>query len=154
MIPLTDEQIEEFLKAEGLAPQFQEETKQVAVTIKIDDVEFPTFFRISEGPLLQVVTFLPIQYSEETVADTARLLHLINKEVDMPGFGMDEMTDMLFYRSVLPSHDKKIDPALIRSSLKALEVISQAFLNAVNAVAQGAITFEDAVKRAMEAGQK
>ncbi len=153
MIPLTSNQLIQLLKKEGFAPEFQEESQQIAVTYKSSEREFPMFFRIAEGPVLQIVTFLPVGFTKETVADTARLLHLINKEVDLPGFGIDETSQTVFYRSVIPCLSKKFDPELVRAYLTALKVLSDNFLNAVNAVAQGAITFDQAVEKATKTNQ-
>jgi hypothetical protein len=154
MLPLSYDNIKEFLKKEGHTPEFQEESQQMTVTVTIDEREFPTFFRIAEeGPTLQIVTFLPVAYKESTTADTARLLHLINKEVDLPGFGMDETSQTTFYRTVIPCFSKTFDPQLIQATFGALKVLSESFLNAVNAVAQGIITFDEAVNKAKEASQ-
>jgi hypothetical protein len=155
MLPLSHEKIIEFLVKEGYTPNWNEDAGQIEMPVTHGTHELSTFLRIfPDGPSLQVVTFLPVVFSPETISDLSRLLHLINKEVDMPGFGIDEMTDTVFYRSVFPCLNSEVNPELIQISIKALQVVTDAFLNAVNAIAQGAITFEDAVSRSLETEQK
>ncbi len=124
MIPLNLDQILEHLRRKNYDAKLQSETNQIYFIHKAGQLEFPIFFRIFEkGDLLQLLAFIPSNFKEGTQTEVARLLHLINKELDIPGFGMDEKEGVIFYRSMLPAFDKKIDPNLLESFLKAIPLI-------------------------------
>ena len=97
----------------------QSETQQVYTILKISQKEYPLFLRVfDDGHLLQMLAFIPCQLERNVVPDMARLLHLLNKELDVPGFGMDEMAGVVFYRLMLPTPSKKIDGELLLAFLK------------------------------------
>jgi hypothetical protein len=151
MIPLDLNKIQEYLNKQGVQSEIQKETNQLCVLFKIAEREYPLFFRIYEGgELLQLLAFLPCNTKPETQADTARLLHMLNKEIDLPGFGMDETQDVVFYRLMVPVKDKKLDPALLNSYVNATQVVCQSFATAIAAIAYGGIAFEDLLKRIKE----
>lgn len=153
MIPLTNDQINKHLISKGIHSEIQPETNQVSVTLKIAEREFPLFIRIYEGEdLLQLLAFLPCNTKDETLADTARLLHLLNKEIDTPGFGMDENAQVVFYRCMIPAKNKEIDPNLLDAYFNATQVVCQSFAPVVAAVAFGAVTFAEVLKKSKEHG--
>lgn len=151
MIPLDLNKINEHLHKQGIQGELQKETNQLCVLFKIAEREFPLFFRIYDGEeMLQLLAFLPCNTKPETYADTARLLHMLNKEIDLPGFGMDEQQDVVFYRLMMPVKDKKIDPNFLNAYVNAAQVVCQSFATVIAAVAYGGISFEDMLKRAKE----
>lgn len=151
MIVLTLEKILEFLKTRGHQAHLQKETKQVALILNVDGVEFPAFLRIlSDGPLLQLIVFLPCNLSEKTVPELSRLLHLLNKEMDIPGFGIDEDAGVVFYRVVLPALSRKVDPTLFETYINSLKIICKSFTPVIQSVAQGTMTFDAIRKKARE----
>lgn len=151
MVPLDLHKISEHLKTLGLATEIQKETGQLFGTVKIEDKEIPLFFRIYDGEeLLQVLAFIPCNTKGETLNDTARLLHLLNKEIDIPGFGMDETTDTVFYRTLIPVKDKKIETKILDAYVNAVQLASVSFAPVIAAVAFGALTFEDVLKKSKE----
>lgn len=151
MIPLDLNTIRKHLKSQGIEAELQKETGQLCILLKIADREYPLFIRIYEGgDLLQLLAFLPCNTKPETVADTARLLHLLNKEIDTPGFGMDEDPHVVFYRCMIPVKDKQIDGNIFDSYINATQIVCQSFAPVVAAVAYGAVTFEDVLKKSKE----
>lgn len=149
MLTLTLNEILKHLKTKGTLVEWQKETDQLCIMFKIAEREYPLFIRIFEGgELLQLLAFLPCTTSTNTYGETARLLHLLNKQVDLPGFGMDEATDTIFYRCMLPVHNKKIDSQILDALLNATEVVCTSFAPIIAAVAYGTVSFEDVIKQA------
>lgn len=153
MIPLTNDQIKKYLTSKGIQSEIQKETDQVSVILKLGNKEYPLFFRVYEGgELLQLLTFLPCNTKEETVAGTARLLHLLNKEIDTPGFGMDEAAEVVFYRCMIPTKEAQVEEKLLDAYLNATEIVCQSLAPVIAAVAYGALTFEEVLKKSKEHG--
>lgn len=122
MIPLTVNDLTEFFKGEGLSPEFEKESKQVYFNLEIQEKEVPVFFRIMDKThVLQLVAYPPTQIQEETFSEIARFLHILNKELDIPGFGMDESTKLIFYRAVIPSLTENIEEDLIRAYVNTIK---------------------------------
>lgn len=153
MLALNYDKLKKHLSDKGIQSELQTETNQLCVTLKIAEREFPLFFRIYDGEeLLQLLAFLPCNTKPETVGDTARLLHLLNKEIDTPGFGMDENAQVVFYRCMIPAKNKEVDTKFFDAYLNATQVICQSFAPVVAAVAFGAVTFDEVVKKSKEHG--
>ena len=132
-----------FLKEHGLNPKIQEETKQPYIVCDIQGHEMPVFFDLrEEGHLLQIIAYLPFQLKLQATNETARLLHMLNKELDMPGFGMEEKEGFVFYRAVIPCPSQKIDGTLFKRYLGTTRIICTTFLQAIKLLATGKIELE------------
>jgi hypothetical protein len=178
MINITPESLLQFMKKHQYESDIQADTQQVYTIFKINQKEYPLFLRVfDEGHLLQLLVFIPChlepneQYvlgkkesgsagseskSEQQktiIADLARLLHLLNKELDVPGFGMDEMAGVVFYRLMLPTPKKKIDGDLLLAFLKTVEHVCQMFANPIEAVSSGQMTLDQILAKAQEMEQ-
>lgn len=152
MIPITNDALMECLNENSYNPQYQKETDQIAVILTSIQKEFPFFLKIFEvSGLLQLLVFMPAQVKEGTESDLARLMHLINKELDIPGFGMDENTETCFYRVMLPTVDRKIDKHLLESYLKSIQTICDQIAPSVLAVAAGLATFDEILQKTQNA---
>lgn len=139
------------LTHKGLDPKIQKETGQVYLIVKANEIEFPFFLRIFEqSELLQLLLFMPVNIKPGTHADLARLLHLINKELDIPGFGMDESAAVVFYRCMLPIPGADIPEKLLDTFIKSIELIAESITPPVIGVATGAATFADILAQAKE----
>jgi hypothetical protein len=144
------------LKKLGYDAQVQEETQQIYFLFK-DDMkrEFPLFIRIlHEGELVQILTFIPCNVKEEQKNDVARFLHMVNKELDVPGFCMDEASLTVFYRLILPAHKKEMADDIFEAFVKTSQVVCKTFTQAIEALAAGAMTLDDVLKKAAESGTK
>lgn len=151
MIHLKLEKILDYLQKKGFPAQLQKETNQLVMVFKIADREFPFFLRIFEGgELLQLLAFLPCNTTSNTIADTGRLLHLLNKELDIPGFGLDESTSVVFYRCMIPVQNQQIDEALLEAFLSSIQLVCKSFAPVIAAVAYGSATFEEVLKKTRE----
>ncbi len=155
MLDLTIENLLQNLKSLGYEAELQKETNQVYLILKVSDMDFPLFFKIaSQGQLLQLLAFMPGTMKEEAAADTGRLLHYINKELDIPGFGMDEASKVVFYRIMLPTPDKKLDEKMLKTYLGIVKPVCETFAPAVMSVAIGNLTFKEILKKLQEAGNQ
>lgn len=153
MIPCTNEGLIKFLKNENLEPLVQPETNQVYVILKINTQDFPVFFRIYEGEeLLQILIFFPLKVQPERYNAMARLLHLLNKEIDIPGFGIDEAIGLVFHRIMLPVFDKKIDTHMLRTLFSAAPKICQQFFPSIVGTSTSNLTFEEIIRKSQARG--
>lgn len=170
MVNMTPEEILAFMRKQGYEADIQSDTQQVYTIFKIEHKEYPLFLRIFDnGHLLQLLVFIPCHLepnerfapgqrsapsgsapNQAVVADLARLLHLLNKELDVPGFGMDEMAGVVFYRLMLPTPKKKIDADLLLAFLKTVEHVCQMFSTPIEAISTGQMTLDEILAKAQE----
>jgi hypothetical protein len=149
MIPLEINALLAFIQQQGHAAEIQAETNQIYFPLKAKEQEFPVFMRIfDESGLLQILAFFPCSLEKNTIADTARLLHMFNKELDLPGFGMDELSGVVFFRWMMPTDKKKVSEELLANFITTLKTVCQTFSTVIRAVAAGAVTFEVLLEKA------
>ncbi len=149
MIDLKLEPILKYLREQKYDANLQTETQQIYLIFKILQKDFPVFIRVFDSQdLLQLLVFMPCAFREKVAGDCARLLHLLNKELDLPGFGMDESSGALFYRLSIPFFGKTFDEKLLDGFLGSMKQLSETLYPAIEAVASGAATFEDILKKA------
>jgi hypothetical protein len=158
MLNLNLETILKHLQENKIDAKLQKETNQIYVVYKIQNQDFPLFIRIYEGTnLLQLLAFMPTNVKPSARPDLARLLHLLNKEMDIPGFGMDETAvaegqgGVAFYRIIIPTMEAKVDELLLDTFIGSIQSISEAFFPVIATVANGMATYEDVLKKANEA---
>ncbi len=138
-----------WLKENAFSPEFQKETGQVFVILNIQSYEVPVFFLLRpESELLQMVAYLPYTLPKDKVGETARLLHILNKEIDMPGFGMDEKAELIFYRAVLPCPSGKVDKNLFNMHFGSTRVVCDTFMHAVAMIVSGTMSVDEVLKQA------
>lgn len=145
MLSLDSDSIMAFLHEEGYAPEKQPETGQVYFIKKVASRDFPIFIKSREG-LLQLIAFLPLHIKEGAQNDLARFLHHLNRNLDVPGFFMDEQNSLVFYRFVLPAFDGKAEKKTVRLLLKSLEHICHLLGETVMNVAAGRLTLSQALE--------
>ena len=151
MIPLTIPALLEYLKKEKFDAKLQSVTNQIYIVFKKEGHEFPLFIKVAEeGKILQLIVFLPGSYQAKNKGDLARLLHFINKEIDLPGFGMDETSGVLFYRAVLPFPEGSVNTSLLQNMLQALPHLAATFLPFITSTANG-VSFETTMGKIKDA---
>ena len=151
MAELTLEEVKKKLQEKQLDPKIQSETNQVYAILDADDREFPIFARIYQGRnLLQLIAFFPTQPLQKTIPDIARLLHVFNKELDIPGFGIDELSRIVYFRCMIPTPKGKLDPDLFDSFYGSIVSACKTFAQSIDAVGSGVTTFEDLMRKAQE----
>ncbi|HEY4832444.1 MAG TPA: YbjN domain-containing protein [Waddliaceae bacterium] len=136
-----------YLRENQLKPELQKETGQVFIVYQIKEFEVPVFFLMRpENSLMQMIAYLPYQLPEKTFGEVARMLHLFNRELDMPGFGMDESAKLMFYRCVLPCWENKIEKRLFNMCLGTTRVVCDTFMHAIGIIATGMMRVDEVVK--------
>lgn len=137
----------DFLKKKNYNAEFQKESNQIACILSVDGLELPLFLKIhQESPLLQLVLFLPGKLNKTSLLEVSRLLHFLNKEIDLPGFGMDEISGTLFYRASILSINQLIDSQILEIHIKSMESISSSMTPLILKVADGSVKFESVLK--------
>lgn len=135
----------------GLKATEQPETKQLLTKFSINGYEYPMFIRqLTGGNLLQVLTFVPCTIEQEALFDLSRLLHMINKELDMPGFCCDEESKTVFYRVVVPCVNGQIDETLFHAFLNVTKHVCEMFGTIVQAIAIKAMSLDEMMSKAKE----
>jgi hypothetical protein len=148
MLALEIDSLQAHLQEEGYTAHFQAATGQICVDLPLWDGIMPVFIRIYEtGDLLQLALILPIQLQAETLSAVSRLLHLLNKEIDLPGFGLDEEKRVAFYRMTIPAFDGEIHPRLLSTLLLSIQSLSQQCIPPIAEVAAGNIELETLLKQ-------
>lgn len=151
MIQMNLDSIRNYLESLKLSPKLQPETDQLYVVFKHENFEFPLFIRVfEESQLLQLILFIPFATQDETNNDVARLLHLLNKELDIPGFGMDEAAKLIFYRIMLPGSDKKINKEVLSAYIGTVQNVLQTFTPVIANVASGQSNFDEVLQKVKE----
>lgn len=150
MLELKLNKIHEYLRQKNVDAHMQHETRQIYYIEKIHRKDFPVFIRVfDEQKMLQVLIFMPCGLTPAGLNDTARLLHLLNKELDMPGFGMDENAGAIFYRLTIPFFAEKFDEKLLDGFLASMKELSHTLYPAIELAANG-VSLEEIIRQADE----
>ncbi len=143
-----------YLKDQGFAPELQEEHKQIHFVFKHSKLDFPVFIRALNGDsLLNMLVYFPFESKQAAAPDVARLLHLLNRELDVPGFCLDEASELIFFRYVIPSHEGRVEAGHISAFLETLRKVSETFVDGIASVATGKMTFDEVLIKAQEFGK-
>lgn len=150
MIPLELNALLAFFQQQDQPAEIQAETNQIYFPMKSGEREFPVFTRIfDESGLLQILAFIPCSMeSKENISDVARLLHMFNKELDLPGFGMDELSGVVFFRWMISTENRAVSEEALTTFLTTLKTVCQTFTTVIQAVASGTITFDALLEKA------
>ena len=134
-----------------LEPKVQPETQQIYVIFEHEGVQFPLFIReLHEGELVQLLSFIPCNLDAKYASDLSRLLHMLNKELDMPGFCIDESSSTVFYRLMMPTLKKEFEPEIFEALINTSQMVCKSFATVIEALATGAMTLEEILKKAKE----
>jgi hypothetical protein len=148
---LNEQDLIESLKTIGVEAKLQPNTKQLLAKFSYNDQEYPTFIRQLEGGnLLQLLTFIPCSVDPKALEGLSRLLHMINKELDMPGFCIDEESKTVFYRVVIPCVGQEIDESLFLAYFNTCQSVCATFGMVIHAVAICAMTLNEIIEKMKE----
>lgn len=138
LISLNNENLLQILRKHFKEPKVQPESGQVYFIIETSFGEFPVFLRIDvPTSILHIIAFLPCPMRPNAPPEIARLLHLINKEIDLPGFCLDEAAGVVFYRLSLIGNHGKIDGDIVEKVVTSLPNLCQSFYPIIASVANG-----------------
>lgn len=134
MIKLDLSELYHHLKKEYPKAELQEDNKQIAIMLDVKGKEVPFFTGVLHEALVQMIAYLPYEMKKEAAGDIGRFLHHLNKELDLPGFGMDEEAGLLFYRAVIPCLKPEVDEELLDAYVKTLNRALESVLEGIEAV--------------------
>lgn len=140
---LSEYEILRFLKAEGHGLHTDKQTHQHHFMFPLANIEVPIFVKVFDGNiLLQIVGYLPFQIAKGSAPTLARALHVFNREMDLPGFGMEEKEGTVFYRLVYPCPSQQIEEDTARLLIGATALAMETFLLTLKAMEEQKITME------------
>ncbi len=140
-----------FLNRKKLEPQLDSQTGQIQILLNFSKREIPVIFNlISEGLILQSIAYLPITLPKKHLNDISRLLHILNKQLDLPGFGMDEKHELIFFRVPILSLEKTFSEELINVMLGTTELACDSFLTGIEMIANGSVSLEKTLQAEKE----
>lgn len=145
----------DFLSKEGYQPKKQPETDQVYTVFIVHGHMFPLFFKLlEEGNLIQMIAFIPPNIVPRMVNDLSRFLHLLNKELDLPGFGIDEQAKISFYRLMLPTLDQEVNTQLLKIYIKAVEMVLNQSARSIISLGTGEESYGSILKKLEETHER
>ena len=104
--------------------------------------------------LLQFVSSLPFELNASVAGDTARMVLLVNKVIELPGFGMSEIDTSIYYQHVHVCRKGHFEDETVGQLLSSILHYVDEFAPVVEEIAVGAKSFGavvDAMKREMSA---
>jgi hypothetical protein len=135
----------------GVKASIQEANNQVLVTMSINGYDYPMFIRcLQGGHLMQMITFIPCSLDDEVENEVGKLCHMINKELDMPGFCCDIDSKTVFYRLVIPCLNQKVDEELFHAYFNTTKQVCTMFGTIIHAVAVKAMSLQEMLDKAKE----
>lgn len=103
---------------------------------------------------LQLFVLLPWQPQASHAAELARVLLMINANLPLPGFGMQEDAGWLYFRCIVPCGNRRLDPAVDGEAILASTWVAayqvQKFEHMIEAAVNGNLTAADATARIVE----
>ncbi|QXE27202.1 YbjN domain-containing protein [Chlamydia buteonis] len=146
---LNQNNLSKYLTHAGLEPLLERESGLTYINIQAEDHELPLFFVIrNEGEILQMICYFPYQLYDNQREATARLLHLLNRDVDIPGFGMDEEQGLIFYRLVIPCLQGEINEILLRVYIDTIRLVCDSFSHSIGLISSGNMNLDELKKQA------
>lgn len=91
----------------------------------------------TEESLVHLFAALPFFIQPGAMADTSRLLMILNKPLDIPGFGLDEKTRLVFFRYSLISHKGQLSSRLLIAMIGTIHLLIDSLSPQIEAVASG-----------------
>lgn len=145
---LTTDNLKEHLISSKLHPHVQPETNQLYYTHKSNAGEYVIFLRIYEDDdKLQIMTFLPPQVLEDRFEVVGRILHHFNKEIDLPGFGLDEKMGLTYHRIMMLAPEGNLEETHLECYLNAIPLLCDHFLPAISLAASSPLTYNELTQR-------
>jgi len=116
-------------------------TLEVISIEQITDLEEPTYAKV------QFQVPFPFRIEPATAQQVGSVLHFINRQLELPGFEMDEVDDLLFFRYVWVT--KSVDETLFKSLLGIIMMQLELFTETIERVATGSVTFNDLLEEVL-----
>lgn len=145
-IKLSLDALSDYLREKGY--DAHKKVDQISTELTAGRDKHPFFVKVDgEGSLVQLIVFLPYVLQQKHASDVARLLHYYNKEIDLPGFGIDEVSGGVFYRCVVIGDDGEVPRRLMDKVLGAVPKLCENFFPLVSAAMAGALRFDTMLEK-------
>lgn len=95
---------------------------------------------------LQLASCFPFKVEETALWEMARMILLLNKGLELPGFELSEVDGIVFYRYVLPVVDKHVEEALLICLIGTIDFLMKGFLENLEQIAIGAKTAQQMIE--------
>lgn len=131
--PLEEAQVPVFVMDSGKDSQGRSKTLQINVSdamLSMESSEIHHWFR------LQFDSVYPFTVKDEALSDIAQLLHLINLELEFPGFVLDYKSSQIVYRFVWVCHGNQIESVPLINYVGYIMFIQEVFSQAIEELAQ------------------
>lgn len=140
--------LERLLNERQVAVSHQSETEQLLVQFQIRGLVYPLFIRMAEGgDYVQLLIFIPLTLKVDKLDQIARLLHYMNKEVAQPGFCVDELHQLLFYRLMVPTTRGSLDGELFLKLVEGCKMAAEHATGPIAAVNSGQLSLRQFIER-------
>lgn len=87
---------------------------------------------------VQLTTLLPFTVNEGHMGEVARMLMFYNKTLDIPGFGLDEITRTIFFRYAFIKPNSVMNKETFMGIVGMIILLLDSFTNSIEEVAAGA----------------
>lgn len=99
---------------------------------------------------IQFELSLPFTVKPFMTNDVNSLFAFLNRMLELPGFELDEMNDLLFFRYVLLTSKEKVDALLLKGIIGLILMHVEIFSKPIEHVATGDNTFNDVLENVLE----
>jgi hypothetical protein len=106
----------------------------------LKDSEITTALDEEETDFLQLFIRFPFEPQENSYADLARLILMINWSTPVGSFGLNEVQKQVYYRKVFESQEGETDPGLVADAVSGMQYYAELRLDLLRTVATGAKT--------------
>lgn len=99
---------------------------------------------------LQLIVTLPFSISDSQIPDLARLILLLNKGMELPGFELSEVDLLIFFRHAFVVPEDDLDERILLSLVGMIELLLATFSETLEAVATGKRSLREVIEEAQK----
>ncbi len=127
--------------------QIIEDHEQLSADILISPAETVPHY-------IQFRSTLPFKTQDISLNQVASLLFFINQLIDLPGFGLDELSGSIAYRYVWIITTEAIDDRLVKRIVSSILLNLNLFSETIESLAQGKVTFNELLSQIIKFGDQ
>lgn len=99
---------------------------------------------------IQFETALPFPLSDLRSPEVGSFLFFLNRQLELPGFEIDEGNSLILYRYVLLTPEAHIQPNLLKGLIGSITLTLDLFSEAIEKVSSGEITFNEILENILK----
>lgn len=99
---------------------------------------------------LQLISTLPFHILDNQIPDLARLILLLNKGMELPGFELSEVDHLIFFRHAFVVPEDDLDERILLSLVGMIELLLSTFTETLEAVAIGNRSLREIIEDAQK----